>query len=368
MKKHTVLIAVIFFSVFLCIGALVSQTVIEQRPFSAIGLTEGMSFGTTLPTVANDGRPPFDGEPFIVRTDGSDALLRLYNESTTSWDTAPMLENTNTWTANNTYGDSEVDTFEFNGKITMNVHRQDFNRSCYVREAADGTAELVSDAAVNMAICPSGSSGSDLTHFVFRVDGAQASPFVVTTAGALDIDSDGAATEGPDIVIGYETAAPVKAHNTGTDPAAYLQVGFTIASISGTDNFQIGWRISSAFIDGGVNNTIDTGGGFHWNSNAGNCVVSTQDDTTDAEDETTACDLSDAEEMHVRIEAQTDGTFDYYFAATEALLDVATEVTKSNATGVAVAGDQLVPYITLINSDDVDNEIKILYIEIGELQ
>ena len=330
------------------IGALVtSQTVIMQRPLTSVGLTSGMSFGTAFPTVANDGRPAFDGEPFVLITNDSRPLLFVFNDTANIWRTPDQ-------------------SFGYNvpgGSTMVNVRRQEFDESCVVREAADFTAELVSDAGVNIAWCPD----DTLNVFEFRIDGAQASPFIVDGAGALDIDNDGADNEGVEIVVSTTSAPVGGVVDVGTTPTTYFQVGFTIASIDGTDNLQMGWKLAAAYVDDQVNNTINTGGQFHWNSAAGNCVITTQDDGTDAEDETTACDLSDAEEMHVRVVQETDGTYNFFFAATEAALNTATAVTKTNATGAAAAGDMMVPYISMLNDTAADAEVKILYVEIGEI-
>jgi len=363
MKKYKVSLisAIIALSaVAFSVGVLTSQTVIEQRPLTSLGLTEGMSFGTALPTVANDGRPPFDGEPFVLRSSGSDPLLRFYNESESAsdprhsslWETAPMLESVNDWT----------------NRQQFNVARQEFNQSCIVREAADFTAELVTDAAVNIALCPGNGPDEGITMFEFRIDGAQASPFIVDAAGALDIDNDGAANEGVEIVIAPTSAVVGALVDVGTSPAKYFQVGFTIASIDGADNYGVGWRLAAAYVDQMVVATINTGATFLWDDALGNCVITTQDDGADGTDEQTTCDLSDAEEIHVRIEVSTAGAFAFYHAATEAALATATALTETNATGVAAAGDMLVPFIFMEQDTAADTEIKILYVEIGEVQ
>ncbi len=257
---------------------------------------------------------------------------------------------------------------EFDGRIETNVTRQEFNQSCVIMGTTAFVAETVTDAAVNLVLCPGGggpNQGIDM--FQYRIDGAQASPFIVDGAGALDIDNDGANNEGVEIIVASITNAVGGVVDVGTSPETYFKVGFTIASIDGTDNFAIGWKIAGAFVDDFVVATIDTGAAFYWDDAAGNCVITTQDDTADGTDEITACDLSDAEEMHIRIHVNTDGTFDFFHAATELLLASATELTQANAVGLAVADDQLVPYTGYLADTNADSEIKILYVEIGEV-
>jgi len=360
MKRSIILVAL---GALLCsVGILVSQTVIEQRPLNNNGLTSGMSFGTELPTLANDGRNPFDGEPFIVRTDGSPPALRVYNESTTSWDTSILGE------GDIALGDNELDEITANGRIIQNVVRQEFNQSCIIMGTTAFVAESVLDAAVNTVICPSQGPDQGINLFHFRIDGAQASPFIMDGAGALDIDNDGTANEGVEIVVNADPLGTGGVLDVGTSPAKYFQWGWTIASIDGADSYGGGWRIRGAYVDNMVLATIDTGAEFNYTTAAGACNITTQDDGVDATDLITACDLSDAEQMHYRVEVSTAGVFTFYWAATEAALETATAVTKTLAVGAAAAGDQMVPFIWMLQDTAADTEIKLLYVEIGEVQ
>ena len=343
-----------------------------QRPISDEGKSAGVSYFYSLP---NEGR---DGEIGVLLLEGETSVgtVYIYDGSTSTWTNARRgagTENTVPRFGSLDLVDSAIiddgTTVEFTQRIFKTVSRQEFNQSCLVREAADFSAELVSDAGVNVALCPSG-GGPDqgLNLFEFRIDGDQASPFIVDGAGALDIDNDGAENEGMEFVAASTSTAVGGVIDVATSPAKYFKVGFTIASIDGTDNLFFGWRLAAAYQDNLLLTGIDTGAQFHWNSKAGNCLIRTQDDTTDATDEVTACDLSDAEEIHIRVEIDVTGDPSFYYAATEALLAAATVVTETNtATATAATGDMLVPFGGMLNSDVADSEVKLLYLEIGEV-
>lgn len=241
------------------------------------------------------------------------------------------------------------------GKGTTQVsYRQNFDEPCLKAEAADMTAELVTDAAVNRAICNGG-----IANFEYRLDGAQASPFIVI-GGALDIDNDGIDNEGVEIVLADTSNSTQGWAVVGTSPAMYARANITIASVSGTDNFYFGWKLAAAFVDDLVLETIDTGGFYHINDAAGNIEIQTADDGTDADDEEDqVATWADAATHTLEVRVATDGTFTFYID------DAASTITT--ATGAAAAGDILVPVIGLLNATDADAEVKINWVEVGEV-
>ena len=241
------------------------------------------------------------------------------------------------------------------GEGTIRVtYRQDFDGPCQKFEQADHTVELVTDAAVNGAYCDGG-----IKVFSYRLDGAQASPFIIA-GGALDIDNDGADNEGVEIVLADIAASTSGWVLTGTSVAKYFKANITITSVSGTDNLAMGWRLAAAHVDDYVLETYDTYGAFHINDNAGNIEIQTGDDTVDADDEADANAVwADAETMTLEVRVSTAGVFTFYQD------DVA--VTITTATGAAAAGDVLIPFIFQLNDSDADTETKVNWIEIGEV-
>jgi len=240
------------------------------------------------------------------------------------------------------------------GKATEYVAaRQEFMNPCFVAELADGTAELVTDAGVNRVVC-----GGGLGIFSFRIDGAQASPWIVG-GGYLDVDNDGADNEGVDIVAA-DRAATTHGLITGTSPAMYTRASITIASVSGTDNLSFGWRIAAAHIDNQVPETIDTGGMFNLNDTAGNIEIQTADDGTDADDEEDQVgDWADGETHTLEVRMSTAGVFTFFIDGLES--------TITTATGAAAAGDVMVPFFSQLNESDADTETKINWWEVGEV-
>jgi hypothetical protein len=50
-----------------------------------MGQSAGIGYGTVLPTLANTGTPPHDGEVFGLITPGGNPSMRMYNASTGAW-------------------------------------------------------------------------------------------------------------------------------------------------------------------------------------------------------------------------------------------------------------------------------------------
>ena len=237
---------------------------------------------------------------------------------------------------------------------TLTSYRQDFDGPCRVFELADHTAELVTDASVNGAYCEGG-----IGVFEFRIDGDQASPFIVK-GGALDMDNDGTDDEGVEVVVSDRAASTNGWVMVGTSAAKFVRASVTIASVSGTDNFYFGWALAGAHVDNLVLGTIDTYGVFRINDAAGNIQIQTGADGTDATDEATSNPIwADAETIVLEVRLAVDGTFTFY-------MDDVLQ-TQTLATGAADAGDVMQPIIGLLNAADADTELKINWIEIGQV-
>lgn len=242
----------------------------------------------------------------------------------------------------------------FNETVELNTYRQDFDGPCIKLELADGTPEIVTDAGVNRATCDGG-----ISSFVYRLDGAHASPFLVL-GGVLDIDSDGANNEGVEILLSDVAVSTQGWSQVGTSPAMFVKASITIASVSGTDNFFFGWRLVESFVDNVVMATYDTYGTYHIDDNAGNVTIATGDDTVDASDEDDVIVAwVDAATHILEVRVSTAGVFTFFADGTAS--------TISNATGAAAAGDIMVPVIAFLLDSDADAEIKINWIEVGEV-
>jgi len=236
----------------------------------------------------------------------------------------------------------------------VTTYLQNFDGPCLKVQAADFTVEQVTDTSVNRAVCDGG-----IALFTYRLDGDQASPFIVR-GGTLDIDNDGADNEGVEIILSDLDSSTQGWVEVGTSTAMFLRVNLTITSVSGTDNMYIGWRLAEPFVDDLVLETYDTYGVYHINDNAGNVEIQTGDDTVDADDEDDQIvTWADAATHTLEIRVSTGGVFTFFADG------VASTITA--ATGAAAAGDILYPVVGLLNASDADAELNINWIEIGEV-
>lgn len=244
---------------------------------------------------------------------------------------------------------------QFNGPIQKKAYRQDFDQLCDKREQVDYTIELVVDAAINLAACQ-----GDINLFNYRLEGDQASPFIVS-GGSLDMDNDGAENEGVEIVIADSTTSTQGWSVVGTSPAMFLRANITITSVSGTDNMYVGWRLQEAFQDNLAVASYDTYGTYLINSTGGNIVIQTDVNggATGTDEDDQIVDWGDAETHTLEVRLATDGVFTFYID------DLPTTI--ANANDAAEAGDIMIPMIGLLNAAHADTELKVNWIEIGEV-
>ena len=242
------------------------------------------------------------------------------------------------------------------GAVVQDAYRNSFDGPCNKVEAADHTAELVTDAAVNLAYCE-GSPGM----YTYRLDGAQSSPFIVVPGAYLDLDNDGITNEGVEVILADLAASTQGWTVVGTSPAMYVRANITITSVSGTDNFNFGWRLAEAFVDDIVMATYDTYGVYRINDAAGNLQIQTGDDTVDATDEEDqVVTWADAATHTLEVRVSTAGVFTFFIDGLPS--------TITTATGAAAAGDVMYPFIGMLNDTDADTELRVNWIEVGEVQ
>ena len=101
-------------------------------------------------------------------------------------------------------------------------------------------------------------------------------------------------------------------------------------------------------------------GVYFINDNAGNIQIQTGADGTDGTDEDDQIvDWGDAETHTIEVRLATDGVFTFYIDDLPS--------TIATATGAADAGDVMMPVIGMLNDAHADTEMKINWIEIGEV-
>jgi len=246
-----------------------------------------------------------------------------------------------------------------NGKLSIlggTVHsafRDEFDFHCRVTEE-DDTVEVVTDAGMNHAYCRHSIDPQNTYHF--RLDGAQASPFIIT-GGQLDIDNDAGASEGVSIVFA-EDPQTAGGYQFGT--AYYFRIGIEVGDVSDLAVFHFGWRLNEDYVDDYVLATQDTYASF--SSPAGTTSAAAATNGTDQTELEATCDIGDGETWIFEVRVSATGVPTYYCAQTAetglALL------TTPTAIGPFESGDVMVPYIAYLGTAGT-TEPKLDFIEVG---
>lgn len=241
----------------------------------------------------------------------------------------------------------------FDAAVEFNSYRQDFDSSCH-RANNNWGAVGNADGDINRVIC-----GGAISTFHYRLEGAQGDPVNPPNGTGLDIDNDGTDNEGVEIVLS-DSAVGNGWIIVGTSPAMYARFNVTITSVSGTDNFFVGWRTNTGYQDNIVVASYDTYAVHLINDTVGNLVIQTGDDTVDGTDENAVNAVwADAETITFEVQIATDGTVTFY---TDGVVN-----SETNATGGFDAGDIAYPFFGLLNAADADTDATINWIEVGEV-
>ncbi len=328
------------------VGVILAFAQVAQRPLNQAGLTQGWSFGTAVPTVANDGRPPFDGEPYVLTSDGSDPLLMFYNDSNTTWETTPMLENDNSFTGSNTLGNNEDDLLTVNSPVNFRVWREDFEGPYRVYDWTnnDGVAPVADDEPIlmifqNMTIVYEHevAFAGTVTENTFMNTGTAADGegrvWLIDNATMVDaVDNDAVEF----VFGGLEIDGGELFIEEATDSLdAYCEISIRIDDISDISalDFYFGWFLNTAIDDTFAFTGNNTWAAYVVNDTAGDLQVCAEEDG-----DTHGCDdagvtLADDGTYVLRVEIGADGVV---FAAN------GTAPTITNAVMDADATDQFV--------------------------
>lgn len=233
--------------------------------------------------------------------------------------------------------------------------RQEFDGPCLIRIHSNFGIEGVTNGSLNVVIC----SGSPAL-FKYRIDGDQTFPFQ-TNFGILILGALAADNEGVEVVVDAdEVVLQGSWMNVGAVPARFFRASVEIVSVSGTDNFYMGWRKKEAYVDDLVLETYDTYGVYHINDTAGNLEIQTGADGVDADDEEDQVgNWGDGETHILEVQLATDGVFTF-------LIDGLVS-TVTAATGAADAGDSMVPFIGMLSAPDADTSLRVHYVIIGDV-
>ncbi len=108
----------------------------------------------------------------------------------------------------------------------------------------------------------------DGINFEYHIVGTATATAPIIVAGGLDIGLDDADDDGIEITRGITARSP-EAFTVGTSPAFYMKVEATLADVSGTDAFLMGFRKLEAY----QADPDDYDEAFAANVNAGNIIV-----------------------------------------------------------------------------------------------
>jgi len=372
MKKSRMFTLAAFVLSLSAASTILTQTVIMQRPLSNLGLSSGVGYGTTVPTIANSGNPPTDGELFVVRAAGvSDPLFRMYSALTGGWQTALMTGGTDTPTISTdiVIGNNDVDDITLNGPVTFNVFREDFDFVAAKYLEFDYTASVLTDAGHNIILMPTSQLGV-IGWITESTDGLSAQPEVFATRGSLDTtslvdDIDNDALElcfgcfSPVNTIGLQSSVWF---DEDDNESAYCEVSMSIADISEIDSLWFGWSLQEDAANPPAFAGLNTTAFFVLSDNAGDLDIHTElngggslnDDATEV--------WADAETHVLRVTALADSvTFTLN----------GTAVTQTNAVLNFDATDRAVCRLGFTNvTGDATPEAGVVlqYVEIGVSQ
>ena len=368
MKKQWILA----FSLLLGVAALVtSQVIIIQRPVSSTGLSAGVGYGTTTPTIANSGNPPTDGEIFITRAAGtSDPVVQVYSQLTGGWLTALLSGSTvsKTFDGDIVLGTNDVDDITVNGPVTYRVFREDFDYVGAKYLEFDFTASVLTDAGHNIILMPTSQLGV-IGWITESSDGLSGQPEVFgaqsldTTTLADDIDND--ALElcfgcfSPVNTIGLQSSVWF---DEDTSSSTYCEISLTLADITETDEVWFGWRLQEDQANPPTSTATNTMAYFIVQDNAGDLDIETELNGGGTLNDDTGIAWADTETKVLRVTALADSVS---FAVD------GTAVTQTNAVLNFDATDRAVCVFGFTNvTGDATPELGavINYVEIGVSQ
>ena len=343
------------------VGYVTSQVVIIQRPLANTGLSTGVGYGTRVPVVTDDGRPPTDGELFVVRNAGtSDPSPQIYSSLNTAWLDIVTSGGTNGSTA-------ERDVI-LNARLKQNVAREDFDNIVAHLTEEDFTAAVVTDGGENVIML----SNSQLGAIAYRLEApdgpglaATLAPFDVQGTFTLntfadDVDNEGAewvfGAFGPDQVAGVHDAVWF---DEDFDQTAYCEASITIADISDTDDLWFGWIVKEAYDNPPASDTFDTSALFVISDLAGDLDIETELNGGGTLNDDTAETWADTETHVLRVTLNAD---------TVSFTLNGTAVTQTNAVLNLDAADEAVCVLgyTLVAASDPT--VTVDYVEISTNQ
>jgi hypothetical protein len=320
----------------LMLGAVVgvySQGSILQRPFSSIGLSSGVGYGTRLPVTADAGVPPTDGELFIVR-------------NPTTVDPAPYI-----------YSAHDIGWHN----LLSQPKREEFNFGANQMVEEDYTPAVVTDTSENLIILPGSQLG--LIHFRYEAPGgpgyAGTADPVVDSYFDLDNLTDDVDNEGLDFTLGGDRATLGYTFNEDLNISVYCETELRIGDVSETDSVYFGWFLAEAYQDAGAVNGHNTYAMFHITNSSGDLKIETELNGGGTLSDDVGTDYTDSSTYRLKVVMSADSVA-FYFNDTQ--------VTQANAVLNADDGDEMVcggGYLNAAGDGTPATGIRANFFEIG---
>lgn len=263
------------------------QGIVQFRALDQYGFPAMMGHGTAVPTTANSGAAPMDGEVFAVHAAATPPDVQVYDLSTTSWlsfaniDAAQSFNAAQTFLGDVTIGDTEDDTLTIDSPMFNRVRTENFGQmGCAQAYEEDMTAAVVTDAGENILLMPC----SQIGVIAYRLEapdgpGLAATPAPFSVDGVLTLDgyADDVANEGVELILGSFGPDLLGAY-FDEDAAVdmYAEVTVYIADISDIDDLWFGWIVQEAYDNPPASDAFDTSALFVISDNAGDLDIETE--------------------------------------------------------------------------------------------
>lgn len=331
------------------------------RMLGTYGQPATIGSGSAVPTAANSGAPPVDGEMFVVTAAATEPDLQFWSANSAAWHSVAQIDAAETFGAavtfngNVTLGSDEEDTITANGPIIKPIVRDDFCNVGVVQN--DDTAESGVDTEINLIH----TSVSDDGYYQFIEQTATLGLALEVAAGCgLDVSGDVTANDGHEIKFTRTPLLGVGRTLTGMT-AFYFEISITIADISTVDgDWATGVMLPEAQQDPPQHDGLDTYVIFTLSDNAGDLDVEGDNGGGGETNDDTGVTWADGETHVLRIEI-TD-------ASSAAYVD-GTAITLTNVNGATEwfdTGDPILPfYYHTQGAEGAASGIVINYVEWG---
>ena len=356
-----------------------SSATVQARGLGRYGAPILIGYGSAVPTLANSGVGPMDGEFFVVRASGSTPDAQVYSASDGAWLTLANIDLAQTWTAVPVFGagvslgNDEDDSVTVNGPAIFKVQRLDFDLgfSYSLPAANDDSTVDVADTSTNWIHFP----GQQVGSLFFRYE--QAFGGTYTPGTFIDTSIDTTSTEGNVFKISDPTIVDANDNDgvefsVGGDPAIvqffdedstldnYCEISMRIDDISdlSADDLYFGAFIKGAITDAFNPNGADTYAMFIVSDNAGDLDIETELNGGGTLNDDTGTTWAD-DATHVLKVVMSADSVSFYVDGTA--------VTQTNAVLDADNGDEFACLIGY-RSSGTDAGVELNYIEVGQEQ